>query len=47
MLLLGAIVAGACVRAEAGIAGALWTAAGMKVLVIILWCFWREDELNP
>jgi uncharacterized membrane protein YoaK (UPF0700 family) len=47
MLLLGAIVAGACERAEAGIAGALWTAAGMKVLVIILWCFWREDELNP
>jgi hypothetical protein len=47
MLLLGAVVAGVCERAEVGIAGALWTAAGMKALVIILWCFWRDDELDP
>jgi uncharacterized membrane protein YoaK (UPF0700 family) len=47
MLLLGAVVAGVCERADVGIAGALWTAAGVKAFVIFLWCFWREDELDP
>jgi hypothetical protein len=46
MLLCGAVVAGVCERAEVGIAGALWMAAGLKAIIIVLWWFWREDELS-
>jgi hypothetical protein len=44
MLLLGAIAGGKFAHSSFGIAGALWTAAGLKLLVVIAWFFWPSEE---
>lgn len=45
MLLAGAILGGTFAHSSFGIAGALWTAAALKLLAIITWLVWpAEDE---
>jgi hypothetical protein len=44
MLLMGAIAGGKFAHSSFGIAGALWTAAGLKLLVVIAWFFWPAEE---
>lgn len=43
LLLAGAISGGVLAHSSAGIAGALWTAAGLKFLIIVAWAIWPED----
>jgi hypothetical protein len=44
MLLAGAILGGKFAHSVFGIAGALWTAAALKLLVTITWLFWPAEE---
>lgn len=46
MLLIGAIIGGFFAHSEFGIAGALWTAAGLKLLAIITWLVWPSAETS-
>lgn len=41
-LLLGAVLGGYWAHSSVGLAGALWTAVGLKVLIIIAWAFWKK-----
>lgn len=43
LLLIGALFGGLWAHSEFGLAGALWTAVALKLLVIIAWCFWSEE----
>lgn len=44
MLLVGALVGGLFAHSELGIAGALWTASALKLLVVIVWLFWPGED---
>ncbi|KAJ6442802.1 hypothetical protein O9K51_03977 [Purpureocillium lavendulum] len=48
LLLLGAIAGGVFSHSSVGIAGALWTAAAIKLAMVVMWFFWpaepEEDE---
>ncbi|KAF1844904.1 uncharacterized protein K460DRAFT_416263 [Cucurbitaria berberidis CBS 394.84] len=47
LLLLGACIGGLFAHSSVGLAGALWTAAALKLLAVIAWVFWKseaEDE---
>ncbi|PNS20982.1 hypothetical protein CAC42_3319 [Sphaceloma murrayae] len=44
LLVLGAICGGLFAHSSMGIAGALWTAALLKLLVVIAWCFWPGED---
>lgn len=44
LLLLGAVIGGLFAHASIGIAGALWTAAGLKLLMVVTWFFWPAEE---
>lgn len=44
LLLLGAVIGGLFAHSSFGIAGALWTAAGLKFLSAITWFFWPAEE---
>lgn len=44
LLLVGAIMGGAWSHTSIGITGALWTAAVLKLMVMITWFFWPSDE---
>ena len=47
LLLFGATLGGLWAHSEIGLAGALWTAVGLKVIVIIAWSNWTsEDEYD-
>ncbi|KAK5119687.1 hypothetical protein LTR85_007263 [Meristemomyces frigidus] len=39
----GAVAGGAFVRSSAGFSGLLWTAAALKLVVILAWLLWREE----
>jgi len=43
LLLLGAILGGFFAHSSVGIAGALWTAAFLKLTIVITWFFWPAD----
>ena len=43
LLLIGAMFGGLWAHSEAGLAGALWTAVGLKILIIIAWCCWSSE----
>lgn len=43
LLLIGAIGGGVWSRSWFGLAGALWTAAALKVIIIVAWLLWKED----
>ncbi|KAK4197133.1 hypothetical protein QBC40DRAFT_286054 [Triangularia verruculosa] len=42
-LLLGAFLGGKVANTEFGVAGALWAAAGLKLIVVIIWIFWPAE----
>jgi hypothetical protein len=43
LLLLGAFGGGSIVRSSFGVAGALWTAAVLKAVVVAVWLVWPEE----
>jgi hypothetical protein len=43
MLLIGAVLGGRFAHSSVGIAGALWTAAVLKLLAVITWILWPAD----
>ncbi|EED16184.1 conserved hypothetical protein [Talaromyces stipitatus ATCC 10500] len=43
-LLFGAVMGGVWAKSEIGLMGALWTAVGLKVVIIVAWLVWREDR---
>jgi hypothetical protein len=44
LLLAGAMLGGLYAKSEFGLAGALWTAAGLKFLVVLAWLFWAPER---
>lgn len=42
-LLAGAVMGGFWARSEVGLMGALWTAVGLKGVIVLAWFAWRED----
>lgn len=44
LLLIGAIMGGAWAKTEIGITGALWTAALLKLIVMVAWFIWPADK---
>jgi len=42
-LLLGAVGGGFWSRSEIGLAGALWTAAALKGIIVLVWLGWKEE----
>ncbi|OAA47934.1 hypothetical protein NOR_02424 [Metarhizium rileyi] len=47
LLLAGAVAGGLFSHSSFGIQGALWTAAGIKSIMVVLWLFWpAEDQDN-
>ncbi|RVX71206.1 hypothetical protein B0A52_04780 [Exophiala mesophila] len=43
LLLVGAMFGGVWAHSSIGLAGALWTAAALKIVIILSWCFWRGE----
>lgn len=43
MLLVGAIIGGKFAHTSFGIAGALWMAAGLKLVAVVAWIFWPAE----
>ncbi|KIX03308.1 uncharacterized protein Z518_06860 [Rhinocladiella mackenziei CBS 650.93] len=43
-LFLGGIVGGEMYKSPAGMAGAFWTAAGLKLAVTLGWFFWKQES---
>lgn len=43
LLLLGSVLGGVFAHMKPGLAGALWTAVGIKALIVLAWLFWKED----
>lgn len=44
LLLTGAVMGGLFVHSKTGIQGALWTAAGIKLVVVFIWFFWPAER---
>ena len=43
LLLIGAVFGGLWAHSEIGLAGALWTAVALKILIIVAWCCWSAE----
>ncbi|TDZ30797.1 hypothetical protein C8035_v002421 [Colletotrichum spinosum] len=46
LLLLGAVCGGLFAHSSVGIAGALWTAAVMKLAIVVAWFFWPGEPAD-
>ncbi|EME40226.1 hypothetical protein DOTSEDRAFT_56470 [Dothistroma septosporum NZE10] len=44
LLLLGAMLGGIWSHSEVGLAGAVWTAAVLKLCVVLAWCLWAAEK---
>ncbi|CAO2648252.1 Nn.00g075190.m01.CDS01 [Neocucurbitaria sp. VM-36] len=44
LLLLGACFGGLWAHSSVGLAGALWTAAALKLVAVIAWVFWKSEK---
>ena len=44
LLLIGSMIGGLWAHSDTGLAGALWTAVGLKILIILAWCFWAAES---
>jgi hypothetical protein len=44
LLLVGAVAGGLFAATSVGIEGALWTAAGLKFIMVVMWFFWPAEE---
>lgn len=47
LLLFGTIMGGLLSHSPIGTAGVLWIAAGLKLGVVVTWCFWRAAQEPP
>lgn len=45
-LIVGACIGGMFAHSDVGLAGSLWTAAGLKLLAVIAWLFWKPAVLE-
>lgn len=43
LLLLGACLGGLWAHSSIGLAGALWTAVGLKAFAVVAWVFWKSE----
>jgi hypothetical protein len=43
LLLLGACIGGLWAHSGVGLAGALWTAVGLKMMVVVAWVVWTAE----
>jgi hypothetical protein len=43
LLLGGACIGGVWAHSGVGLAGALWTAVGLKMMVVVAWVFWTAE----
>ncbi|ROT38123.1 hypothetical protein SODALDRAFT_333895 [Sodiomyces alkalinus F11] len=43
LLLVGALMGGVLASSPLGTAGALWTAVGLKSMIVVSWFFWPEE----
>lgn len=46
MLLLGAVVGGLFARSSFGIAGGLWMAAVLKLMIVFAWVLWPGEDTD-
>lgn len=44
LLLIGAMLGGVWSRSEIGMTGALWTAAALKLFIVLIWIFWKREK---
>lgn len=44
LLCIGAIFGGLWAHSEIGLGGALWTAVGLKMLIVAAWCCWTSEK---
>lgn len=44
LLLFGACLGGLWAHSGVGLAGALWTAVGLKLMIVIAWMFWTAEK---
>lgn len=44
LLLVGACMGGLWAHSSVGLAGALWTAVGLKFLIVLAWVFWTGEK---
>jgi hypothetical protein len=44
LLLFGVFVGGLFAQSSAGITGALWIAAGLKMCMVLAWFVWPSEE---
>ncbi|KAF3050863.1 hypothetical protein E8E11_009964 [Didymella keratinophila] len=44
LLLLGACIGGLWAHSSVGLAGALWTAVGLKLMIVTAWIFWTGEK---
>lgn len=44
LLLSGALIGGAFAHTSPGLTGALWTAAGLKAVVVVAWAVWAPEK---
>lgn len=44
LLLVGACMGGLWAHSGVGLAGALWTAVGMKMMVVVAWVVWTAEK---
>jgi|SRR5690242_16944502 len=44
LLLLGACIGGLWAHSGVGLAGALWSAVGLKTLIVVAWVFWTGEK---
>jgi hypothetical protein len=42
-LFIGGIIGGELYKSRAGMAGALWLAAGFKLGIVVAWCVWKAE----
>ncbi|EXJ83969.1 hypothetical protein A1O3_04636 [Capronia epimyces CBS 606.96] len=47
LLLTGAVLGGTWAHSSVGLAGALWTAAGLKMTIMLAFFLWRGEEKTP
>ncbi|KAL0946332.1 hypothetical protein HGRIS_012570 [Hohenbuehelia grisea] len=46
LLLLGAVTGGIFAHSDIGIAGAVWLASALKLLIVVSWLFWPADSTH-
>lgn len=44
LLLFGACIGGLWAHSGVGLAGALWTAVGLKLMIVLAWVFWTGEK---